>query len=98
MSALPPIADIDAVLAVAVESLLGVRRARGYNATMFKWPSNGREFAHLAVVCGAFIFIMYFGLKALGHPESAEARTLDDILVFVAACGAAAFVSHVWKV
>jgi hypothetical protein len=65
---------------------------------MFKWPSNGREFAHLAVVCGVFIFIMYFGLKALAHPESADARALNDILVFVAACGAAAFLSQIWKV
>jgi hypothetical protein len=64
---------------------------------MFKWPSNGRDFAHLAIVWGVFLFVMYFGLKALHLPESADARAFLGILVFIAACGAAAFVSHIFK-
>jgi len=64
---------------------------------MFKWPSSGREFTRAAVVLAAFLFIIYFGLLALSHPGDVDARTFLRVLVFIAACGAAAFVSYIWK-
>ena len=64
---------------------------------MFKWPTNAREFARAATACAVFLFIVYFGREALHHPNVAAARAYIDILVFIAACGAAAFVSFVWE-
>ena len=68
-----------------------------YDKTMFKWPTNRREFARAAAVWGVFLFIVYFGREALHHRNEAAGRAFLDILVFIAACGAAAFVSHVWE-
>jgi len=64
---------------------------------MIKWPTNPREFGRAAVVCGVFLFVVYFGREALHHPDEAAGRAFLDILVFIAACGVAAFVGYVWE-
>jgi hypothetical protein len=57
-----------------------------------------KEYLRKLCIWLVFGFIIWTGLEAILHPEDRDAQPILAILVFIAALGSAAFVSHIWTV